>query len=97
MAAGALQHGGLIARLVALTITLYQRYLSPHKGYSCAYRTYHGGRSCSQFAKQIVLRRGVLRLFPLLRRRFARCANARKLLLAQQTWEQEGEQPEPPL
>lgn len=39
----------------------YQRRISPHKGFSCAYRVAHGGASCSEAVRQAVVRRGVLR------------------------------------
>jgi putative component of membrane protein insertase Oxa1/YidC/SpoIIIJ protein YidD len=39
----------------------YQRRISPHKGFSCAYRVAHGGTSCSEAVRQAVVRRGVLR------------------------------------
>lgn len=63
-------------RAVALGIVLYQRHLSPLKGYTCAHGHLHGRGSCSGFARRVVLRRGVLRLVPLLRLRFIACRRA---------------------
>ena len=40
-----------LRRLLILLISAYQRYLSPHKGYSCAHRLLHGGESCSCHVK----------------------------------------------
>jgi putative component of membrane protein insertase Oxa1/YidC/SpoIIIJ protein YidD len=68
---------------VALGIDLYQRKLSPLKGYRCAHNHLHKHGSCSQFAKRVVLRWGVLRLFPLLRLRFIACRKALILLSAE--------------
>lgn len=54
-------------------IRLYRRYLSPYKGFSCAYRCYGRGVSCSAFAER-VLRRGCgLEAVPLIRRRLDIC------------------------
>ena len=33
-------------------IDWYRRVVSPHKGFSCAYRVRNGGESCSQFARR---------------------------------------------
>jgi putative component of membrane protein insertase Oxa1/YidC/SpoIIIJ protein YidD len=62
--------------LVVLCIVGYQRYLSPHKGFSCAHRVLHGRHSCSEFTKRTVQRRGVVKAVPLVRRRFAACEKA---------------------
>ena len=52
----------------------YQRYLSPRKGFSCAYRVHAGGHSCSAFGHRAISRRGLLLGLVLLRRRLARCS-----------------------
>ncbi len=57
-------------------IAFYQQRLSPRKGFCCAHRVVHGGSSCSQFAARALARRGWLLFFPLMRRRFDRCALA---------------------
>lgn len=57
-------------------IGLYQAYLSPMKGYRCAYRVHTGRHSCSQYAKRLVLKRGVSVLPAGLRRQFERCRAA---------------------
>ena len=62
--------------LALLGITAYQRYVSPHKGYSCAYRAWTGHRSCSVFGYRAIRRHGVWAGLVALRRRFARCAEA---------------------
>jgi putative component of membrane protein insertase Oxa1/YidC/SpoIIIJ protein YidD len=68
------------AGLVAGAISLYQRYVSPYKGFRCAHRALHGRASCSEFAKRVTIRRGVLALPALLRRRFDACADAARRL-----------------
>lgn len=72
----------MVNSLAAGIIVGYQRYLSPHKGFCCAHRALHGGPSCSEFARRVVIRRGVGPLAALLRRRFARCAAAARRLRA---------------
>jgi len=39
--------------LVLILITAYQRWISPFKGYSCAYRVHAGGKSCVIYKRLI--------------------------------------------
>ena len=59
-----------------LLIGVYQRYVSPRKGYCCAYRACTGGRSCSSYAKRSIARAGLVGGLVLLRRRLKSCAIA---------------------
>lgn len=54
-------------------IVLYQRFISPYKGFRCAHSALHGGASCSAAVRAIVEREGLWRGWPLIRRRFAEC------------------------
>lgn len=66
--------------IVVFLIGLYQRYLSPHKGFRCAHAVLHHGLSCSAAVKQIVATRGIWRGAPLVRQRFIECRNASHVL-----------------
>lgn len=55
------------------TIGAYQRWLSPRKGYACAYRVAHGGTGCSGYAKQVIAAEGLIPSIPLIRQRFRDC------------------------
>ncbi|MFA9217287.1 MAG: membrane protein insertion efficiency factor YidD [Sphingomonadaceae bacterium] len=55
-------------------IRLYQRYLSPRKGYACAFRVHHGRDSCSAYGYRCIDRHGLLQGCLLLRRRLRACA-----------------------
>src|SRR5688572_8216150 len=66
--------------LVTWAIEAYQRFISPYKGFRCAHRAVHGRDSCSQFAKRVAAKRGVLAMFGLLRRRFTECSVAAQVL-----------------
>lgn len=46
-------------RLVLLGIRLYQRHLSPRKGFVCAYRVHTGRCSCSTLGYRAIRARGV--------------------------------------
>ncbi len=59
--------------LILAAIRAYQRYLSPYKGYCCAYRTHTGRRSCSVLGFRAVRRYGALPGLALLRRRMRLC------------------------
>jgi putative component of membrane protein insertase Oxa1/YidC/SpoIIIJ protein YidD len=66
--------------LACRLIELYQRRLSPLKGFRCAYRAVKGRASCSEFARRAIARLGVLTGVQLLRRRFDKCHRAAKVL-----------------
>ena len=51
----------------------YQRYLSPRKGFSCAYRCATGRASCSGHGYRVIERCGLWTGLALLRRRLRRC------------------------
>jgi uncharacterized protein len=40
-------------------ISFYQRYISPRKGYACAYRALHNDLSCSAFCKKAIESHGI--------------------------------------
>jgi putative component of membrane protein insertase Oxa1/YidC/SpoIIIJ protein YidD len=60
----------------ASLINIYQRYISPRKGFSCAHRILHQGESCSQYTKQIILSHGPKDGLGLIRQRFRDCKAA---------------------
>ena len=64
-------------RIVALTfIQFYQRFISPYKGFSCAYRVHTGRRSCSALGYKAIHWHGFLRGLVILRRRTYLCGIA---------------------
>lgn len=61
-----------------LGISFYQKYISPRKGYSCAYAYLHNDVSCSQYGKQVIARGGVFEGLIFLNERFKQCGVAAK-------------------
>jgi putative component of membrane protein insertase Oxa1/YidC/SpoIIIJ protein YidD len=57
-------------------IGVYQRHLSPRKGYVCALRAQSGGRSCSRYGARAIARAGVRAGAILLWRRMRACGAA---------------------
>lgn len=57
-------------------IWVYQRYISPRKGFSCAHRVLHGGPGCSGYAKHAIQDHGLFAAVPLVRQRFRDCKTA---------------------
>ncbi|GAA4333392.1 hypothetical protein GCM10023165_08500 [Variovorax defluvii] len=57
-------------------IGVYQRWISPRKGYACAHRVHHGDVSCSEFAKQAIAAAGLFSALPSIRHRFIECREA---------------------
>jgi putative component of membrane protein insertase Oxa1/YidC/SpoIIIJ protein YidD len=63
----------MLGSAAASAIGLYQRYVSPYKGFCCAYRAQTGRRSCSAYGKAVATRLGFVALFQALPRQFGRC------------------------
>lgn len=57
-------------------IRLYQRFVSPYKGFCCAYRAHTGGPSCSMLGFRAIRRYGVMDGIGVLRIRLYRCGVA---------------------
>jgi putative component of membrane protein insertase Oxa1/YidC/SpoIIIJ protein YidD len=70
----------LLAPAACRLIELYQRHISPRKGFRCAYGVRTGRASCSKFGKRAIARTGLLAGVALLRRRFRRCHFASRQL-----------------
>ena len=63
---------------VLAVIRLYQRHLSPHKGFHCAYRVHTGRASCSALGYRVVRRHGVFAGLGLIRERTQLCGVAHR-------------------
>ncbi|NHQ83891.1 membrane protein insertion efficiency factor YidD [Chromobacterium vaccinii] len=63
-------------RLALWLIRIYQRQLSPRKGYGCAYRAATGRSGCSGLAYRAIRRHGLRRGGWIARERLLRCSAA---------------------
>ncbi len=61
-----------------LAIAFYQRHLSPHKGFSCAYGVHTGCASCSVLGYRAIRRYGVWKGCGVLSQRMERCGIAHR-------------------
>jgi putative component of membrane protein insertase Oxa1/YidC/SpoIIIJ protein YidD len=61
-------------------IDFYQRYISPYKGFKCAYSVYHSSESCSQWAKKTIFTDGSVSFFQRLFGRLSECRKSSLLL-----------------
>ena len=59
--------------LLLAAIRGYKRHLSPHKGFSCAYRVHEGCASCSTLGLRAISRYGAWRGLGVLRLRLEQC------------------------
>lgn len=73
----------LTRRTAATFISIYQKQISPRKGFSCAYRVLHCSESCSQYTKRVISELGIGQALPLIRQRFQACKAANQTLKAQ--------------
>lgn len=65
-------------RLALAAIRLYQRHVSPRKGFCCAYRQHTGRAGCSALGARVIRRFGVLSGLVLLRQRLRRCGDVHR-------------------
>ncbi|RYY64057.1 MAG: membrane protein insertion efficiency factor YidD [Comamonadaceae bacterium] len=68
----------LSTTLTLAAIRVYQRFVSPYKGFSCAYRCHTGCASCSALGFRAIRRYGVWRGGGILGRRLERCTVAHR-------------------
>jgi putative component of membrane protein insertase Oxa1/YidC/SpoIIIJ protein YidD len=61
-------------------VNAYQQYISPHKGFTCAYRTAYSAPSCSEYFKQIISSNGLWSALSELLHRGKECSMAAKML-----------------
>jgi putative component of membrane protein insertase Oxa1/YidC/SpoIIIJ protein YidD len=64
--------------LALAAIRGYQRFLSPLKGFSCAFRVFTGAESCSSYGYRVIERFGLRRGLGLLDRRLALCGHVHR-------------------
>lgn len=69
----------ILTSALLLAIRCYQRYLSPHKGFSCAYRVHRGCASCSTFGYRAIRRYGSAVGLIVLRQRLSKCGDVYRL------------------
>ncbi|WP_082616684.1 membrane protein insertion efficiency factor YidD [Massilia sp. Root418] len=60
-------------------IRLYQRHLSPRKGFVCAFRVHTGRDGCSAYGLRVIARFGLRRGLALLDRRLSDCGQQHRL------------------
>lgn len=58
------------------TIAIYQKYLSPKKGYSCAHRILHNDQSCSGYCAENLKKHGFVSTVVVMPSRFHQCHKA---------------------
>ncbi|WP_083286942.1 MULTISPECIES: membrane protein insertion efficiency factor YidD [unclassified Janthinobacterium] len=68
--------------LVLWAIRVYQRHLSPWKGFRCAYRVLTGRDSCSAYGYKVIARHGLRAGLALLQRRLRACGEHHRRYLA---------------
>lgn len=69
---------GMARSMVLAAISFYQRYVSPYKGFCCAYRHHTGRQSCSMLGIRVVRRYGAFKGLAVLRRRLYLCGVAHR-------------------
>ncbi|MDO6589018.1 hypothetical protein DS901_13460 [Loktanella sp. D2R18] len=70
-------------------IWLYQRYVSPHKGFRCAHSVVHGDAGCSGYAKHTIRQHGLFQAIPIMRQRLRDCKAAYNTLRERKSADEE--------
>ena len=66
--------------LITNVINVYQKFISPRKGFVCAHRSLNGGMSCSEYAKSVVARYKLNIAMALFWRRLRTCQKASHII-----------------
>ena len=74
-----------------LAIRVYQRWISPYKGFRCAHSVLHGGPGCSGYAAEAIRDRGLLGAIRPIRQRFRDCRAAFVTLMAEKSDDSDNE------
>lgn len=70
-----------VVKTIAIdSITAYQNYISPNKGFSCPHRLVHGGVSCSDYVKKMLTSQSLVAAVSSSINRFQDCAIASRTL-----------------
>ena len=72
-----------VDQLAVTALTIYQRHVSPHKGWCCAYRATTGEESCFEYAKVTIQRFGFRSSLPIIKGRLMSCAHASRSVVHQ--------------
>ncbi|MEH2076431.1 MAG: membrane protein insertion efficiency factor YidD [Nostoc sp.] len=70
-----------LAKTMAIeSITAYQKYISPSKGFCCSHRLLHGGDSCSNYVKRMLSEQKLYEALQSSIKRFQDCGAASRTL-----------------
>ncbi len=79
-------------KIAVALISGYQQYISPRKGFSCAYRILHGDESCSHYIKRMFIEQDFSRAIAAAGQRFKACKEANQILKLQAVSNSENEE-----
>jgi putative component of membrane protein insertase Oxa1/YidC/SpoIIIJ protein YidD len=65
------------------SLNSYQKYLSPHKGFSCPHRLLYGSESCSDYVKGILMQQDLRTAIQMASQSFKSCKAAAQTLQTQ--------------
>jgi putative component of membrane protein insertase Oxa1/YidC/SpoIIIJ protein YidD len=75
----------LVRQSAVNSIALYQKNLSPKKGFSCPHRLLYQGASCSDYTKELFMSKRLIDVVPMSINRFRDCALASRTLNSQRS------------
>jgi putative component of membrane protein insertase Oxa1/YidC/SpoIIIJ protein YidD len=75
----------LVRQTAVNSVSLYQKHLSPRKGFSCPHRLLYQGASCSDYTKELFANQRLIDVVPMSFARFRDCALASRTLKSQRS------------
>ncbi|BAY89484.1 MULTISPECIES: membrane protein insertion efficiency factor YidD [unclassified Tolypothrix] len=70
----------LATQAAIASLNIYQKHLSPRKGFSCPHRLLYGSESCSDYVKHILINQDLMTAIKTAPQRFQSCKIAAKTL-----------------
>ena len=85
----------MLSKMALGAIWGYQQFISPRKGFRCAYSVRHGGTGCSGYAKFAIRDHGFWTAIPIIRQRLRDCREAYAEIRANCTCNKDQREDEP--
>lgn len=72
--------GSFATQAAIASLNVYQKYLSPRKGFACPHRVLYGDESCSAYVKRVLINQDLRTALQLAPQRFQSCKIAAQTL-----------------
>ena len=77
----------IMSRLILIMVRVYQRYISPYKGFNCAHNQLYNQQSCSSYFCACITQYDLVTANNLLRQRLINCRQAYEILITNSSYQ----------